>query len=66
MGHWFQKWRGMARFESWILWKDGSYQFFGIFHTHEAGLCGNECHISSQSAASDNRYFQTLTEHVIK
>jgi len=42
----FQTWHRMAWLQAGIVWKDGSQQFFGIFQTHKASLCGNECHIS--------------------
>jgi hypothetical protein len=50
LGNRFQTWRGIARFQAGIVWEDSAQQFFGIFQTHKAALCGNERHISSQPA----------------
>src|SRR5208283_2267864 len=56
----FQTWRGMARLQAGIVWKGGWQQFFGIFQTHKAGLCGNERHISSQSAKAEQQLSRLL------
>jgi hypothetical protein len=34
----------MARLQPGILWENRPQQFFGIFQTHEPGLCRNERH----------------------
>ncbi len=40
----FETWRGMARLQAGIVWKDGVKQSSGIFQTHEAAFCGNVRH----------------------